>query len=345
MKSTLLAVRLPPRMLAELHDCPGILDRFRILAIGQHSEEEVRFAARGRPINYLQDWPDESDREATAALYRGLLASCNVSHAIIAQPLLWYSNVVDSVLDDWRFGPRPVRRFWLEAYFDRAYLDELGALYTPENEVREFETAAAPEGFPRPVSKFEQPAARGAESLWSEFGGPERVVVVFGQVPDDMSLVIPDGELGYFEWLDAIFAGNPETPFLFKHHPKMRTALPAYPNVVEIDVDVLSLTSAYRYAAAFSSTVIVEGCARGCLFATGGHHAMFGHTLPIRTRVDAPGLVGNLAAVEPDDEAIVRRLGFLERCYSVRLSDPCVLDRLTIDRRHVVDWYAARAWR
>src|SRR5690606_30525248 len=51
MKPTLLAVRLSPAMIADLHDCPGLLDHFRVLAIGQRSEEDVRFAARGRPVN------------------------------------------------------------------------------------------------------------------------------------------------------------------------------------------------------------------------------------------------------------------------------------------------------
>ena len=68
MKPTLLVVRLSPAMIADLHDCPGLLDHFRVLAIGQRSEEDVRFAARGRPVNYLQDWPDESRPEPNESL-------------------------------------------------------------------------------------------------------------------------------------------------------------------------------------------------------------------------------------------------------------------------------------
>lgn len=345
-RSTLLAVRLPPRMLAELYDCPGILDNFRILAIGQHDESAVRLAAYGRPVNYLRDWPDEGEAWKTRNLYSGLVPACNVTHAIIAQPLQWYSIEVDAAFATFASGPHAVRRFWLESYFDRAYLDEVGALYMRDNEVRRYCYSVSPAApIFRPVSKFSQPARVDPETIHAHFGPPSVTVVIFGQVPGDMALV-DGGGLPYAEWLDAIIASNPETRFLFKQHPFGRTELANYPNVTEVDVDVLSLLDAYRYAAAYSSTVIAEGIARGVLFATGGNHAMFGHTLHIGARGHAGGLVEQLATFipcYPDEEGARRRLGFLDRRYSLRLSDPCVLDRLTVDPARVVDWYEARA--
>lgn len=344
MKSTLLAVRLSPAMIADLHDCPGLLDHFRVLAIGQRSEEDVRFAARGRPLSYLQDWPDESRPEATEALYRGLIASCRVTHAIVAQPLQWYSTVVDRVLGEQRDDVQPVRRFWTEAWFDRAYLDEFGALYMPENEARMWApTFAHPRGRERLRSKFSQPEPQTARALHAELGPASDRIVVFGQVPDDMSLVLPNGELRYMTWLDAIFRANPGVRFLFKHHPLARTDLQPYANVTEVDVDVLSLLNAFPYVAAYSSTVISEAVARGAAVATGGHHAMFGLTVPIASAAGAAGLLERLRAHVVDTSAVAARLGFLEHRYSLRLSDPAVLDRLLIEPWRVGQWYERRA--
>lgn len=341
---TLLAVRLPPRMLAELYDCPGILDNFRILAIGQHDESAVRLAAYGRPVNYLRDWPDEGEAWKTRNLYSGLVPACNVTHAIVAQPLQWYSVEVDAAFAAFASGPHAVRRFWLESYFDRAYLDEVGALYMPDNEARMWApTFAHPRGRERLRSKFSQPEPQTARALHAELGPASDRIVVFGQVPDDMSLVLPNGELRYMTWLDAIFRANPGVRFLFKHHPLARTDLQPYANVTEVDVDVLSLLNAFPCVAAYSSTVISEAVARGAAVATGGHHAMFGLTVPIASAAGAAGLLERLRAHVVDTSAVAARLGFLEHRYSLRLSDPAVLDRLLIEPWRVGQWYERRA--
>lgn len=341
MTSTLLAVRLPPRMLAELHSCPGIRDRFRIVAVGQHDEAAVRLAADGRAVNYMQDWPDDTNPDETFDLYAALATAARVSHAIVAQPLHWYSEAVAAGLTHSAMG---VRVFWLESYFDRATLDEVGAAYTPDNEFLRFEARCAT--LPvrrRAVSKFEQPASMSPAVLHEMFGDGPGVVPIFGQVPGDMALADSSGGLPYLEWIDAIVAGNPDVRFLFKHHPMARTDLPAYPNLFEVDVDVLSLLAAYPMAAAYSSTVIREGVERGVRFATGGHHLLSGLTYRVTDRDRARDLVATLAECGTLPGPLLRRLSFLEHRYALRLSDPDALVRLTVDPARVLDYYRGRA--
>jgi hypothetical protein len=345
MKTTLLAVRLPPTMLADLHACPGIRDRFNILAIGQHDEAEIRFAADGKAINYLRDWPHEGAREATHALYRAIRDSCRVTHAIIAQPLHWYSNEArDGLLEGDAFFPRI---FWLESYFERAFLDEVGCPYMADNEVVRY----AHECISQPIrrrqrSKFDQPEALRPAELYELLGPTENAVVVYGQVPGDMALADTSGGMPYEDWIDAIVRSNPQTRFLFKHHPLMRTELAPRPNLVEIgDYDTLSLLEAYPLAAAYSSTVIVEAVMRGVKIATGGHHALAGLVPRITKAADAAHLIPQLDHWEKalDMARIADRISFLEHRYSVRLSDPDALVRLTVDRSRVLDFYRSRA--
>lgn len=346
MKTTLLAVRLPPTMLADLHACPGIRDRFSILAIGQIDEARIRLAADGRAINYLQDWPHEGAAEATRALYRSIRDGCCVTHAIIAQPLHWYSTEArGGLLDGDGFFPRI---FWLESYFDRAFLDEVGCPYTADNEVIRYASECIPrEVRRRQRSKFDQPEALSPTELHELLGPSEYAVVIYGQVPGDMALADTSGGMPYDGWIDAIVRSNPETRFLFKHHPRARTELDAYPNLVEIgDYDTLSLLEAYPYAAAYSSTVIVEAVMRGAKVATGGHHALSGLVPRITRPEDATNLIPQLdcwAERPPNIPQIADRLSFLEHRYSMRLSDSDALVRLTVDPSRVLDFYRSRA--
>ncbi len=346
MKTTLLAVRLPPTMLADLHACPGIRDRFNILAIGQHDEAEVRFAADGRAINYLRDWPHEGAREATHAVYRSVRDSCCVTHAIIAQPLHWYSDEARAGLLG---GDASVPRiFWLESYFDRAFLDEVGCPYMADNEVIRYASQCVPrEVRRRQRSKFDQPEALSPAELHELLAPPEYTVVIYGQVPGDMALAETSGGMTYEAWIDAIVRSNPETRFLFKHHPRARTELATYPNLVEIgDYDTLSLLEAYPYAAAYSSTVIVEAVMRGAKVATGGHHALAGLLPRITRPEDAANLIPQLdcwSERPPSIPGMAERLSFLEHRYSMRLSDPDALVRLTVDPSRVLDFYRSRA--
>lgn len=352
---TLLAVRLPPRMLADLHRCPGILDRFRILAIGQHDEAEVRLHAGGMAINYLRDWPDETSEERTLDLYAAIARSCNVTHAIIAQPGHWYSSAVDG---GFAVAGVSARRFWLESYFDRATLDEIGGPYDRANEVTAYaDVLRCERALLGPVSKFAQPVAISREEVRSRLGAdPARTLVIYGQCPGDMALAQSAGNLDYYGWIAAISDCNPGIRILFKQHPLARTVLaPVWPNVSELpdDFDTLSLLDAFPYGAAYSSTVILEGVARGVQFATGGFHYLHPYCYTVTDAHSAGPLLPKLdefyQAPSSDRARRTRsidcRLGFLERAYALHLSDPATLVRLTVDPMRLADYYAWRAAR
>lgn len=343
MKPLLLAVRLPPYMLAELSRNVAVREAFEVLAVGQIPQHEAHSC--GATISYLRDYPHDALEARTTALYSSIVDASWVTHAIVAQPLHWYSVAVENVL-----RARGVRVFWLESYFGRALLDEIGCPYTHDNEILRYgHLGDADRRIPRRlVTKFPhtQPASSTSEDLVTKYGSD--AVIVFGQVPTDMALRDTSGGLAYDDWLTALITRNPTVRFLFKHHPLARTesAALASSNVVEVAESVEALCSTYAFGASYSSTVIREGFDfKMHAFVTGGHHLMSGLT----NRVVAPEGLDDVLARLASQAAWVsspkgafdvkQRLSFLEHQYTLHLDSPAVLERLLVPRNSLELYY------
>jgi hypothetical protein len=313
--STLLCVRVPRARVDDLRRCPGLVGGYfdRVMSLGQSADDDVR---------HWVDYGSPTQVERTKALCSALADSCRVTHAIICQPLLWYSTAAAEAL-----RACGVRVFWTEGYFDRMILDEIGVQYTADNELVRFGHLAQPAPMPLRLStRYAQPAAVAPEVLRRRYG-PE-AMPIFGQVADDMALRDMSGGMSYEQWLRALIESNPQTHLLFKHHPLKRTELPSAPNVTVVNEHVHALFAAYQEAAAYSSTVILEGVARGVRFATGGHHFMAGLTLRIGAPSDAAGVLRRLQRARPSRYLIELRLAFIENRYTVRFDEERALARL-----------------
>jgi hypothetical protein len=330
----LLVVRCPPWIVDALRRVPGLTDTFRVQTVGQTDADMLR------------DWPDDGGASDVKELYTALARSCWARHAIVAQPLHWYTEAAADAL---RLR-MAVSVFYLEQLVDRIVLDPIGCQYTADNECKRYARAVPTVALgPRvDVTRFEQTGQWTAATLHAAFGGPGDVVVIYGQCPGDMALEAP-GDLSYADFLEAVITRNPQMRFLFKHHPKARTPLRVFDNVREVDASIFSLFAAYPYAVAYSSTVILEGAARGVTFATGGRHLLDGvpGVLQIRGPSGADNLAAQLLAVRSiaNREAIARRVAFVERVYTLAPDEPDVLRRILTPFDHSRAYYIERAGR
>ena len=316
----LLLVRLTSEMAEQVYNAPGVGTTFsQIVAVAQRPPD------RSVALWWEQDHPDELQPEQTRVYYHQLIKDHGITHAIICQPLLWYSEVVAEVC-----RMHGVKVFWTEAFLGGLCpLDAVGCHYTQDNEIVRYE-ACTPLAIPELyfVTKHPQPTARHPAELLAalEVTNPYDCVMVFGQVPGDMSLK-QTGGLTYEAWLDALLETNPDTIFLFKHHPFAETELvKERPRFRVINEDVHTLLNAFPVCAAYSSTVIFEGLIRGCRFVTGGYHTMRGLTHHVSDLASA-GPIRRLAFTPPYEQ-LRRRLSFLTRWYFQRLDSLRTLQRL-----------------
>lgn len=264
-----------------------------------------------------------------------LFHAYEIRYALVAQKLIWYSDLVERACQE-----MGIQLIWCEAFFDdRLVLDRVGLQYCKKNEIH-FETVVKP----APLLKLSgrtrqnQPAMLTPEELLAklQIPVPGEPVVVLGQVPNDMALKEYPG-LSYEAWLDALFRNNLDTYFLFKHHPLMKTpGIERYSNVQVINESIETLWNAFQLFAAFSSTTIFEGMARGKKFVTGGYHFCSGSglTLEISAPEQAEDLVERLRAYQVPQEVWRRRQMFLCNYYAIPMSSPRLWERITTSSEH-----------
>jgi hypothetical protein len=159
-----------------------------------------------------------------------------------------------------------------------------------------------------------------------------KIVVIYGQLLWDMSLVqSPDG-MTYDEYMDGLCLNNPDTTFLFKPHPKDHWHQPnsakySYPNLIRVDE---SLRTLFQFEAhtAFSSTVIFEGVSRGLRFASAGYHFLQHHTHRL-TRDGFSDIYNKIMSYCPDMQAITKAASYITNIYTLSMHDPFLSIRLT----------------
>jgi hypothetical protein len=324
----LAIVRLPAAWMPFFADNPA-LRGIPKLCTGQESNELYeRYCSGSGWSFYRHSVGNPSATEKARRELTSLFEGYGVTHVLVAQKLLWYSSLVEEVCQE--LG---IPLVWCENFFDgRLVLDRVGLQYCKDNEIR-FESAVKPSPLIplSGVTRQKQPNALSSEAVLAKLSipVPGEPIVVLGQVPNDMALVEYPG-LSYLEWLDALFRNNLNTYFLFKHHPLMKTpGIERYSNVQVIDENIASLWDTFNLFAAFSSTAIYEGMARGKKFATGGYHFCSGLTLQIETAEAAKNLAEQLHAYRIPQEAWERRQMFLCNHYAIHMSSPRLWERIT----------------
>lgn len=292
-----------------------------VATVGQDALPDL--PAHCRPDVQMRDWPCEPDPTASLHFYRDLLAGLRITHALVCQPLLWYSDQVATACAE-----AGVRLTWCEQCLDgKVGFDSQGGQYTERNDLTydSLFPASAPAAF---ATKHPQPDH-------VSLGRDEDALVVWGQLPWDMSLMAHHGT-PYKQWMDAALAQPGRV--LYKRHPLLSpdedpVVVPSSAEVISAHVDdLLALTP---WHAAFSSTVILEGLAQGCFFATGGRHfaddwrwVVSGpptDKLLERMRYQAS------CRIARDEASLARRISFVRNEWMLPGDDPRVFARVRDD--------------
>lgn len=335
--SGLLIVRGAPHVAGRLASNPTVRAAFdRIVALGQ------------APVGGYDPWvhaldatiedralPDRPDR--TRRLVEALIGGWGITHAIIMQPGIWYSQIAGEVCD-----AMGVRKLWGEGAWDgKIILDPVGMVYLPEWDGERHEAAVQLEEEITASPRVPQPPDESPEALRFRLGLREsdRVVPVFLQVPQDQAVAVPgEGGTGYYAWLDGLFEQNPDVVFIAKQHPLGATpGVERYPNVRP--AGDCSTASLLRLAgtgpvASYSSSCIVEALADEPtrVVITGGWHAARRLTLHLGSNTGFDYVMGRARHDARRSVAISRRLAAVVNHYALRPDDPRILPRVLGDK-------------
>jgi hypothetical protein len=268
-----------------------------------------------------------------------VLAEHSVTHALISQPLFWYSEVAAAQCRE-----ADIQQVtWFEDFLGDAHIyDKIGGPYTAHNEIQYYaEKSPASDPLIPVGTRFPQPEDRTAEEVFETYGvDPENTVVLFGQCEWDMSLAEHAGRLDYAGWMLTLVQQNQDTVFLLKEHPLYRgrglsasaAALLRLGNVRLYTESLQTSFAAFRYFAAYSSTVILEGAFLGKTFITGGRHFLDDSrfSVVVACEAEATNILQRVAAFVPDAQALRQRLSFITRVYTMKPDDPRLADRLLL---------------
>lgn len=326
----LLIARLDPRRTAALAANPALLAEFGPpVVVAQTLTPEVWDPVRPLCREVYLDLPDASKPHTSRDLLDSVVRQHDVGYVLAPQKLLWYSDVLQRVAAHYQ-----VQLVWTEAFFeDRMIFDRAGLQYCESNDLHTYWLKPSPPPRPMDTARERQPAAAIRSAILAKYrlAGDANPVVVLGQTPYDMSLVQYPW-VGYRPWLTALLKNNPETTFLFKHHPLAETPGVAAHNLVVVDEAIDALLSEFSLFASFSSTTIFQGAMRGRAFATGGYHLMdrCGLDVPVTSPGACRGVADQLRAHRPDPTLLAQRVGFIQHRYTIQLGSPDVLRRLKL---------------
>lgn len=318
----LLLVRLSDGMVAEV--LSGLRSQVDF-AITVQQVASTEHPAHARPDLQIRDWPSEPDPQLTYDLFRRLILGFAVTHALVCQPLLWYSDQVERACRD-----SGVRLTWCVTAPDgKIGFDSCGSQYTERNDLG-YDALFPPGDVSAFATKHPQPPK-------GSLGHDPEALVVWGQVPWDMSHVSHHG-VPYEKWINA--ALRQPGRVVYKRHPCITADgdVADVPPAVEVtDAHIDDLLALTPWHAAFSSTVIIEGQARGgCFFATGGRHFTDDPRWVLRTTAEAlvPALRAHTEARTAQDEILLRRrISFVQSEWLLPGADSRVLLRLRTDAK------------
>ena len=273
---------------------------------------------------HLWKWLDAPQAELESQ-FRGIILKYKIGLVIITQKLFLWSNVAEKICKE--LGIRVV---FTEFFFDdKLIFDDIGLQYTKDNQATG--VCNLPIDWPK-KDREPQPADKSAADIITRFNlANKKVVIIYGQVPWDMSLIESPEGMTYDGYIDGLCLNNPDTVFLFKPHPKenygnSNSRKFKYPNLIRINE---SLRTLFQFPAhtAYSSTVIFEGVTKGLRFASAGYHLLQDHTHKI-TRDGFKDIYNKIMAYKLDQELVNKNSSYLTNIYAMSMSDPQLADRL-----------------
>jgi len=258
--------------------------------------------------------------------FRDIVKEHGIELVIIAQKLFKYSNIAESVCQE--LG---IKHLFTEYFFDNKLIfDDRGLQYTRVNQ----SIGRCDLHIDFPLSdREEQPEDLSLDDLKARYniGADQKVVVIYGQVLWDMSLIESPSGMTYDEYIEGLCCCNPDTLFLFKPHPKDHYGLNnsskyRFPNMKRANESLRTLFQLPAHTA-FSSTVIFEGVMRGCSFASVGYHLLQEHT----HKIDRDGfsdIYNKIIAYRPSVDEVRLAASYITNIYALPISDPFVCRRL-----------------
>ncbi len=274
---------------------------------------------------HLWKWIDTPERELEEQL-RSIVIQQRINLIIITQKLFLYSNVAEKICSE--LG---IRCVFTEFFFDdKLIFDDIGLQYTKHNQASGI--CNLPIDYPKHDREV-QPIDCSKQEVFSKYNIPkvDKIVVIYGQVLWDMSLVESPKGLTYDEYIDRLCLDNPDTLFLFKPHPKDSWGEPnsskySYPNMIKVNESLRTLFN-FKAHTAFSSTVIFEGLLRGLRFASYGYHLLQEHTYRIN-KGGFNNIYNKILSLMIVQEDINRSASYITNIYAMPMSDPQLIDRL-----------------
>jgi hypothetical protein len=257
--------------------------------------------------------------------FRNIVTEHKIDLVVITQKLFLYSNIAEKVCSDLN-----IKCVFTEFFFDNKLIfDDIGLQYTKGNQ--SIGACDLPIDWPK-NDREPQPADIPLLDIIARYNlSTEKIVVIYGQVLWDMSLVESPEGITYDEYIDGLCRDNPDTTFLFKPHPKDAWGKPnstkySYPNLVKINESLRTLFQLPAHTA-YSSTVIFEGVSRGLKFASVGYHLLQHHTCKIQ-RGEFADIYNKIIAYHPDPDRVRSNASYITNIYAMPMSDPGLADRL-----------------
>ncbi len=273
---------------------------------------------------HLWKWINTPQKELEEQ-FRKIIVSQKIELVIIAQKLFLYSNVAEKICSELN-----IKVIFTEFFFDNKLLfDDIGLQYTKNNQ--SIGESDLPIDWPK-NDREPQPATISLIDITARYNlSTDKIVVIYGQVLWDMSLIESPEKITYDEYVDGLCRNNPDIIFLFKPHPKDAWGTPnsikySYPNLIRVNESLRTLFQ-FKAHTAYSSTVIFEGISRGLHFASVGYHLLQNHTYRI-TRDGFRDIYNKILSFNPDIEMIRRNASYITNIYAMPMSDPELSDRL-----------------
>jgi hypothetical protein len=278
----------------------------------------------------------EIPQKALEKQFKDIIRIHKIELVIITQKLYLYSNIAEKVCAELN-----IKVIFTEYFFDdKLIFDDMGLQYTKNTQ--SIGECSLPIDWPR-KDREGQPSDMAKVDMLVKYNVPKdsKVVIIYGQVPWDMSLIESPESITYDEYIEGLCKNNPDTIFLFKPHPKSKTSSNKYhyPNMKKINE---SLRTLFQFSAhtAYSSTVIFEGVSRGLHFASVGYHLLQNHTHKI-TSGSFKDIYNKIINYQPDMDKVRLNTSYITNIYTMPMSDSGLADRLInginqVRREHVL---------
>ncbi len=274
---------------------------------------------------HLWKWIDTPEKDLEDQ-FRGIIISHKIDLVIIAQKLFLYSNVAEKICRE--LGIRVV---FTEYFFDdKLIFDDIGLQYTKENQAEGI--CNLPIDWQK-NDREPQPKFLSLIEVKAKYNLPnqDKIVIIYGQVLWDMSLVESPEGMTYDEYIDGLCRNNPDTLFLFKPHPKDKYGSPnstkySYTNMKKINESWRTLFQ-FKAHTAYSSTIIFQGVSRGLNFASVGYHLLQNHTYKIK-RGEFKDIYNKIINFKPEMNTVRQNASYITNIYTMPMSDPQLSERL-----------------